>query len=160
MLVDVARLHGVDHFDDGHPIGGDDLDAALARQGVTVAPGDILLVRTGQMHFLREGDKVRFANPSPGLSTASIAWLHDHDVAAVATDTLVYEVWPPEDPAVLLPVHMIDLVDMGLVQGQLWALDELAADCAADGQYDFLLVATPLPLTRSVGGIVAPTAVK
>ena len=160
VLVDVARLHGVDHFDDGHPIGGDDLDAALARQGVTVAPGDILLVRTGQMHFLREGDKARFANPSPGLSTASIPWLHDHDVAAVATDTLVYEVWPPEDPAVLLPVHMIDLVDMGLVQGQLWALDDLAADCAADGQYDFLLVATPLPLTGAVGGVVAPTAVK
>jgi kynurenine formamidase len=160
VLADVARLHGVDHFDDGHPIGGDDLEAALARQGVGVERGDILLVRTGQMHFLREGDRQRFANPSPGLSTGSIEWLHDHDVAAVATDTLAYEVWPPEDPAVLLPVHMIDLVDMGLVQGQLWALDELAADCAGDGQYDFLLVATPLPLTRSTGGAVAPTAVK
>ncbi len=55
---------------------------------------------------------------------------------------------------------MIHLRDMGLVQGQLWALDELAADCAADGQYDFLVSATPLPLTGSVGGTVAPTAVK
>jgi hypothetical protein len=61
---------------------------------------------------------------------------------------------------VLLPVHMIHLVDMGLAQGQLWALDELAADCAGDGHYEFLLCATPLPLTRSVGGPVAPTAVK
>lgn len=160
VLVDVARLHGVDHFDDGHPIGADDLDAALARQGLAVEPGDILLVRTGQMHFLRQGDKARYANPTPGLSTGSIEWLHDHDVAAVATDTLAYEVWPLEDPAVLLPVHMIDLVDMGLVQGQLWALDDLAADCAADGQYDVLLVATPLPLTGAAGGPVAPTAVK
>jgi hypothetical protein len=49
---------------------------------------------------------------------------------------------------------------MGLAQGQLWALDDLAADCAADGQYDFLLTATPLPLTGAVGGPVAPTAVK
>jgi hypothetical protein len=55
---------------------------------------------------------------------------------------------------------MLHLVDMGLAQGQLWALDDLAADCAEDGQYDFLLCATPLPLTRSVGGPVAPTAVK
>jgi hypothetical protein len=86
--------------------------------------------------------------------------MHDHDVAAVATDTLVFEVWPGEDPAVLLPVHLIHLVDMGMPQGQLWALDDLAADCATDGQYDFLLCATPLPLTRSVGGAVAPTAVK
>jgi kynurenine formamidase len=160
ILADVARVHGVDHFDDGHPVTGDDLDKAMELAGVTVEPGDVLLVRTGQMHFLRAGDRERFANPSPGLSARSVEWLHDHDVAAVATDTLVFEVWPPEDPAALLPVHLLDLVDMGMPQGQLWDLDELAADCAADGQYDMLLCATPLPLTRSVGGPVAPTAVK
>jgi kynurenine formamidase len=160
VLADVARLHGVDHFDDGYAIDGDDLDAAVRRAGVTVEPGDVLLVRTGQMHFLRQGDRVRFGNPSPGLSVRSIEWLRDHDVAAVATDTLPFEVWPGEHPAVLLPVHMIDLADVGLVQGQLWALDDLAADCAVDGQHDFLLVATPLPLTGSPGGPVAPTAVK
>jgi kynurenine formamidase len=160
LLADVARVHGLDHFDDGHAITGDDLDAAVDRAGVTVEPGDVLLVRTGQMHWLRQGDRERFANPSPGLSTRSVEWLRDHDVAAVATDTLVFEVWPPEDPAVLLPVHLLHLVDMGMPQGQLWALDDLAADCAADGQHDVLLCATPLPLTRSVGGAVAPTAVK
>lgn len=160
VVADVARVHGVDHFDDGHAITGDDLDAAIAQAGVTVEPGDVLLVRTGQMHFLRAGDPERFANPSPGLSTQSVEWLYDHDVAAVATDTLVFEVWPCEDPAVLLPVHLLHLVDMGMPQGQLWALDDLAADCAADGRYEVLLCATPLPLTRSVSGAVAPTAVK
>lgn len=160
IVADVARVHGVDHFDDGHAITGDDLDAAVALAGVTVQPGDALLVRTGQMHFLRQGDRQRFANPSPGLSTRSVEWLHDHGIAAVATDTLVFEVWPPEDPDVLLPVHLLHLVDMGMPQGQLWALDDLAADCAADGRYEVLLCATPLPLTRSVGGPVAPTAVK
>ena len=160
VLADVARAHSVEWFEDNHPISGDDLDAAVALGAVTVEPGDILLVRTGQMHWLRQGDKDRFNQPTPGLSTLSVEWLRDHDVAAVATDTLVFEVWPCEDPAVLLPVHMLHLRDMGLVQGQLWALDELAADCAADGQYDFMLCATPLPLTRAVGGPVAPTAVK
>jgi kynurenine formamidase len=160
IVADVARVHGVDHFDDGHAITGDDLDAAVALAGVTVQPGDALLVRTGQMHFLRQGDRQRFANPSPGLSTRSVEWLHDHGIAAVATDTLVFEVWPPEDPDVLLPVHLLHLVDMGMPQGQLWALDDLAADCAADGRHEVLLCATPLPLTRSVGGPVAPTAVK
>jgi kynurenine formamidase len=160
VLADVARLHGVEHFDDAYPISGDDLDAAVEKAGITVEPGDILLVHTGQMHWLRYGDKVRFSHPAPGLSIRSIEWLHDHDIAAVATDTLAFEVFPGEDPAVLLPVHMVHLVDMGLVQGQLWALDELADDCAEDGQYDFLLTATPLPLTRAVGGPVAPTAVK
>ncbi|QXC62805.1 cyclase family protein [Aquihabitans sp. G128] len=160
VLLDVARLHGVDHFDDGYPITGDDLDAAAAAAGLTVEAGDLVLVRTGHMHFLRIGEKDRYREVCPGLSTRSIEWFHDHDVAGVATDTLVLECFPCEDPAVLLPVHMIHLRDLGLAQGQLWHLDDLAADCAADGQFDFLLTATPIPLTRGLGGMVAPTAVK
>jgi hypothetical protein len=81
-------------------------------------------------------------------------------VAGVATDTFVLECFPCEDPAVLLPIHMIHLRDLGLAQGQIWALDDLAADCAADGQHTFLLSATPIPLTGASGGLVAPTAVK
>ena len=160
VLLDVARVHGVDFFESGYPITGDDLDAAAALGGISIEAGDIVCVRTGHMHWLRVGDKVRYTNPSPGLSTQSIQWIRDHDIAGVATDTIVFECFPCEDPSVLLPVHMIHIRDIGLVQGQNWALDALAADCANDGQYDFLLSATPLPLTRSVGGPVAPTAIK
>lgn len=160
VLLDIARLHGVDHFDDNHPITGDELDQAASAAGITVESGDIVLVRTGHMHFLRAGEKDRYRVISPGLSTRSIEWFHDHQVAGVATDTLVLECFPCEDPAVLLPVHMIQLRDMGLAQGQMWHLDDLAADCAADGQATFLLTATPIPLTGASGGVVAPTAVK
>lgn len=161
ILCDVARLHGVDGFDDNHPISGDELDACVAAAGLRVEPGDIVCVRTGQFRWLRPGvEKLRFRHPTPGLAVSSIEWLHDHDVAAVASDTFVLECYPGEDPAVLLPVHMINLRDMGLVQGQLWWLDDLAADCAGDGRIDFLLTATPLPLVGAVGGPVAPTAVK
>ncbi|MFM7870433.1 MAG: cyclase family protein, partial [Actinomycetota bacterium] len=114
----------------------------------------------GHQHWLRVGDKVHYSHPTPGLGQASIEWIRDHDVAIVATDTIVFECYPPEDPAALLPVHMINIRDIGLTQGQNFVLDELAADCAADGQYDFLLTATPLPFTRGVGGPVAPTAIK
>jgi len=160
VLLDIARLHGVDHFDDNHPITGADLEAAAAAAGVVVEAGDAVLVRTGQMHFLRAGDRERYSMPSPGLSTQSIQWLRDHDVAAVATDTMTFECYPCEDPAVFMPVHMIQLRDMGLAQGQNWHLDDLAADCAADGRYDFLLVAPPLPLTGAVGAPVVPVAIK
>jgi kynurenine formamidase len=160
VLLDVARLHGVDHFDDGHQIDGDELDAAAVAAGVTIEPGDIVLVRTGHMHFLRIGERDRYRMITPGLSTRSSEWFRDLDVGAVASDTFVLECFPPEDPAVLLPVHMIHLRDVGLAQGQLWHLDDLAADCAADGQHDLLLTATPLPLPGAVGGPVAPTAVK
>jgi kynurenine formamidase len=160
ILLDIARLHGVDFFDDAYAIGADDLDKAAALGGITVMPGDIVCVRTGHQHWLRVGDKVHYSYPTPGLGQKSIEWVRDHDVAIVATDTIVFECYPPEDPAAMLPVHMINIRDIGLTQGQNWALDELAADCAADGQYDFLLTATPLPFTRAVGGPVAPTAIK
>ena len=160
LLLDVARLHGVDHFDDGYPITSEDLDRAAAAAGLTVEPGDMVMVRTGHMHFLRIGERDRYRTTSPGLSTASIEWFHDHDVAAVATDTLVLECFPGEDPAVLLPVHMIHLRDMGLAQGQLWFLDDLAEACAADGRCDVLLAATPIPITGGTGAMVAPTAIR
>lgn len=161
VLLDVARALGVDYFEDNHPITGDDLDAAVRLANVTVEPGDIVCVRTGQMHYLHDGsEKFRFVYPCPGLSTMSVEWLRDHDVAGVATDTLVLECMPCEDDEVMLPVHMIQLRDMGLQQGQNWELDALAADCCGDGQYDFLLTATPLPFTRALGGPVAPTAIK
>ena len=59
-----------------------------------------------------------------------------------------------------LPVHLLHLVEMGMTQGQNWVLDDLAADCADDGQYDFLLEASPLPFVRAVGSPVNPVAVK
>ena len=160
ILLDVARALGVDRLEENHPISGDDLDAAATLAGVTVEPGDIICVRTGQIQFFHEGDKMRYIYPTPGMSTLSIPWVRDHDVAAVATDTLAFECIPPEDPAVWLPVHMLHIRDMGLCQGQNWDLEALSADCVADGQYQFLLNATPLPMTRSAGGAVAPVAIK
>ena len=160
VLLDVARVHGVHHFDDNYAITAGDLDAAVAIAGVTIEPGDIALVHTGHMHFLALGQKDRYRMTTPGLSVGTIEWIHDRQLAGIATDTLPLECFPGEDPAALLPVHMIHLRDMGLAQGQIWNLSPLAADCAADGQYDFLLSATPIPLTGACGAMVAPTAIK
>ena len=160
VLLDIARLKGVDHFAENYAITGDDLDAAAAAGAVTVEAGDAVLVRTGHMHHLRAGDRRAYSMPAPGLSTKSIEWMRDHDVALVATDTITFEVYPCENPNVFMPVHMIQLRDIGLAQGQNFDLDELAAACAADGRIDCLLVATPLPLTGAAGAPVAPTAIR
>ena len=49
---------------------------------------------------------------------------------------------------------------MGLPLGEMFDLEALAAECAADGVYEFLLVAAPLPVTGAVGAPVAPVAVR
>jgi kynurenine formamidase len=161
VLLDVARARGVDRLEGGHAITGDDLDAAEKMARVRVESGDIVLVRTGQMAVLRErGGKRKYPLESPGLSMQSVPWLRHRDVAAVATDTFNFEVFPGEREDVFLPVHMLHLVDMGLTQGQNWVLDELAADCADDGVYEFLLEASPQPFTHAVGSPVNPVALK
>ena len=87
-------------------------------------------------------------------------WLRRHDVAAVATDTLALEVFPCEDPAVLFPVHLLQIRDMGLMQGQNFDLEALSAHCAADGTYEMLLVANPEPVTGGTGAPTSPVAIK
>ncbi len=162
VLLDVARALGRDVLEPGYAIMPDDLDAALRLADVVLEPGDIVLVRTGQMVHLRAGqrDLVAYTYPSPGLTIDTAEWFHSHDVAAVATDTLPFEVFPCQYEDVYLPVHLLHLVEMGLTQGQNWVLDALAEDCAADGRYSFLLDATPLPLTHGVGTPLNPIALK
>jgi kynurenine formamidase len=162
VLLDVACALGRDVLDPGHPITPEDLDAACDLARVTVEPGDILLVRTGQMvHVNAEPpDLVAYTWPSPGLTVETAEWFWSRDVAAVATDTYVFEVYPCQYEDEYLPVHVLHLVEMGLTQGQNWVLDTLADDCAEDGRYSFLLDATPLPLTGGLGSPLNPVALK
>ena len=50
--------------------------------------------------------------------------------------------------------------DMGLFIGEFWYLEDLAADCAADGVYECMLVAPALRFTRGCGSPVNPIALK
>lgn len=160
VLLDVARAKGVDKLDPGYALTAEDLDVAAELGNVSVRSGDIVLVRTGQIRLLHAGDKMGYTFPSPGFSLKTVPWLHSHEVAAVANDTIVFEVFPTEYEDLPLPVHLLHLVEMGLTQGQNWDLEALAADCAEDGQYDFLLTATPEPFVAGLGAPVAPVAVK
>jgi hypothetical protein len=49
---------------------------------------------------------------------------------------------------------------MGLMLGEYWDLNALAADCAADGVYEFQLIAPPLRVVGAVGSPVNPIAIK
>ena len=161
VLLDIARLHGVARLAPGTAIRPADLDAACARQRVDLLPGDILLFRTGHITtWLDDGDRETYLWQGPGLGIDCIEWLHARDVAAVCADNTAVEVMPCEDPAVSYPVHCLALRDMGMPLGEIFFLEDLAADCAADGVWDFLLAAPPLAVTAGLGSPVNPLAVK
>lgn len=168
ILVDLPRIKGVaglDEIDPGYAVTAEDLDEAVDAAGVSVEPGDVVLVRTGEMRHYRAGERQRYAVGQefhlPGLSVHTIEWLHRHDVAGAFNDTYAYEAFPPLEPdwSDCLAVHMIQLRDMGLLQGQNWDLEDLSVACAEAGRWDVLLCASPEPLVGASSAPVAPVAV-
>ena len=170
VLLDVARAHGVDRLDGPHPIGPADLDLALEQARVELRPGDAVLLRTGQVQYVHEGERVRYGFPSPGLTMQAVPWFHERGVVAVAADTLTFEVFPRRDLGpngehfsrtdLVMPVHLLMLTEMGCLQGQNFDFEALGAACADDDRWSFLLSATPEPITGGLGGPVAPVAVR
>jgi kynurenine formamidase len=164
VLLDVGRALGTDgELPDGFAITAEHLEATIAAQGQSarVGRGDLLLVRTGRLaRARREGWGDYAGGASPGLSFTTADWLHGTEIAGVATDTWGFEVRPNEFDVAFQPLHQVAIPNMGLFIGEMWDLDALAADCAADGRWDFFLTAAPLPVTGAVGAPVNPIAVK
>jgi Putative cyclase len=128
------------------PISGDELLACLADQGTPVEVGDVLLLRTGWLEWYRTLDPAgRAAHAetaaSPGLAGLdAVAAVWDLHVSAIAADNPAVEAWPPT-PTFL---HHHFLPRLGIPLGELWDLDALADDCAADGTYDCFFTSAPL----------------
>jgi kynurenine formamidase len=164
VLLDVGRSIGSDgELPDGFAITTEHLEATIAAQGETarVGRGDLLLVRTGRLaRARREGWGDYAGGASPGLSFTTADWLHGTEIAGIATDTWGFEVRPNEFDEAFQPLHQVAIPHIGLFLGEMWDLDALAADCAADGVWEFFLAAAPLPVTGAVGAPVNPIAVK
>ena len=162
VLLDVARHKGVSHLPHGYAITVADLEGTARAAGVEVQSGDILLVRTGHMStYLAKASWDHFdLDDSPGVSVHTTPWLHARQVAAIASDNYAVEVRPSEIPGFRNPFHVCAIPNMGLTLGEIFYLEDLAADCAADGRYAFLLVAPPLPVTGGVGTPINPYAMK
>lgn len=164
VLLDVGTALGTDgELPDGFAITAEHLRITAETQGVTaqIRQGDIVCVRTGQLSRARRlgwGDYAGGA--APGLSFGTADWLHDSEIAAIATDTWGFEVRPNEFDDAFQPLHQVAIPHIGLYIGEMWNLDGLATACAVDNRYDFLLIAAPLPVTGAVGAPVNPIALR
>lgn len=160
VLLDVVRHRGQELcLEPEGPVTPEELDEIVESAGIRVASGDIVLIHTGWWsEFRRTGDR---AAPVAGLSWRCAEWLHERQAAAVACDNWAVEhLGSPEVDGIFLPFHLLCLRDMGMMLGEFWDVSKLAADCANDGVYEFLLVAPPLNVVGAVGSPVNPIAIK
>ncbi len=154
------------------PITGTDIEAIAASQGVSLQEGDILLLRTGWLAWFKaltpEGQEALRGrlNPGedgldmPGLDPAveTAAWLWDHRIAAMAADNPALEALRVDAAVGFQHRRLIPL--QGMAIGELWELDPLSEDCAADGVYEFMLVSAPLNVPGAVGSPINAYAIK
>ncbi|WP_374633461.1 cyclase family protein [Ferrovibrio sp.] len=162
VLLDIARVEGLETLPDGFSIEAEHLDKAAKMHGVEIRRGDYLIVRTGQMESkLKAGNWDGYSGgDAPGLSFDTLQWVYDKQIAAVATDTWGVEVRPNNSDDAVQPFHWIAIPMMGLTLGEMFLLRDLADDCASDGRYEFLFVGPALPFSGAVGSPTNPLAIK
>jgi kynurenine formamidase len=150
LLIDIPRALGKERVEDGYSVTVDDVESALARQHVSIEPGDVALVRTGKITDFDLGDLYLESQPGVGLDAA--VWLADRGVVALGTDTAGTEPLPLAD--VRRTVHAALLVERGVyLIENLW-LEELAArQC-----YESLFICSPLKMRGATASWVRPIA--
>ena len=159
VLLDIARLRGVDWLEPDAPVFPEDLDAAEAAAGVQVEAGDILFFRTG---WTVRRSRLGPTAPREGmvaLQAACLPWLRERDVAILASDTS-NEVDPAEYPGLGIhgAIHGIAMGAMGMWLLDNADLEELASVCNLLGRWEFQAVIAPLKLQGGTGSPVNPLA--
>jgi kynurenine formamidase len=159
LLLDFPRYRGLSHLPPGTHIGPAELEAVLAAERIEPRSGDILLIRTGTYPQQRRGVEVA-PGEQPGLTWECARWIREHDIAAVCADNQAVEAVRANGDGPLLPFHMLVLRDMGVLLGELFDFEDLAADCADDGAYSCMFFTAPLNMPGGTGSPVNPVAVK
>jgi kynurenine formamidase len=164
VLIDMARHRGKDSLEPAETFGVDDLEAAAEAQGVTIEPHDNLLIRTGWLKvFYDKGPEVfykKFVEPGLTFSPELVRWFHEKEIVSLSTDTIANEVTAEPETGIFLPLHAALMRNLGVLFSEILWFEELAEDCASDGEWAFLYAAAPINVVGGTGAPVNPVVVK
>jgi kynurenine formamidase len=153
ILIDVARHRGTDRIPPGEAIEGGELSDAAEAQGVSVASGDVVLVRTGNgARWPDPDDYLRGA----GMASSASEWLAQRGVLAVGADNVAWDPVGPVGPdGGTLPGHVVLIVRHGI-----YIIENLLLEgIATAGAQEFLFVCLPLKMLGVTGSPVRPLAI-
>jgi kynurenine formamidase len=154
LLLDIAGARSLERLERGYVITPDDAESALARQRLTVAPGDAVLFHTGWGRWWGV-DNHAYVDGEPGPGMALGAWLVDQRVALTGCDTWSFGPVPSEHPAEPFVVPQTLNAKHGVVVLENLRLAELAD--ARVGE--FMFVVSHAKLRGATGAWVAPLAI-
>jgi len=158
VLVDIPKFRQSPYVTVDEPVMDDDLERACQQQGITVSPGDALLVYSGRDAWDKDqgpwgirADGV----PRPGLHASVLRFLRSKDVAVLGWDMMDAT---PHDFKGRHTVHLA-LPAFGVALIDNCDLAPLATACRAAGRYEFMLAVAPLVVRGGTGSPVNPIAV-
>lgn len=154
VLIDAARLKGVDYLPPGTTLYPEDIEAWEEQTGATIEPGDALLLRTGR--WARRADTGPTSEMS-GWDAAVMPFFAERDIALLAADS-VHEA-PVSVPGLLAPIHRYAIVARGMNLLDNLDLEAAAETAARLNQWDFMLVIAPLRVPGGTGSPVNPLAI-
>jgi kynurenine formamidase len=146
-----AVVLDMSHKADGDPMTAAEARAALQAAGHTLAPGDIVLVKTGRDAFYAELD---YMARGPGVTAEATRWLHEQGVRVMGIDAWGWdaplhlqaaEALERREPGIFWAAHQADLEYCQIER--LFNLGDLPAT-------GFQVACFPL---RIVGGSAGPT---
>ncbi|MEX2584517.1 MAG: cyclase family protein [Gemmatimonadota bacterium] len=152
VLVDMPLLRGVDWLEPSTPIYIDDLEAWEEFAGVTVQPGDVLLVRTGRWAKRDVEGAWDHTRGGAGLHASVLPWLHERGVAALVGDA-VNDVQPSGVAGINRPILQLTQVNLGLPLVDNGYLEDVAREASARRRWEFMVSWT---LNRIEGGTASP----
>ncbi|GAN75009.1 MULTISPECIES: cyclase family protein [Acidiphilium] len=164
ILIDMARHRGKPWLERAETFTHEDLMAAAEKQGTRIEKHDILIIRTGWIgsYYKREKDEFYKDFMEPGLTYSKelVKWFHEMEIPNLVTDTIANEITADPVSGVVLPLHNALMRNLGVTFTEIAALDDLADDCAKDGQWTFLYTAAPLKVVNGTGAPVNPVVIK
>ena len=158
VLLDIPRLRGVPWLEPGEAVTPEELEAAEKAQGVTLGEGDILLFRTG--HHRRRLELGPWNNGydgegKAGLHVTALPLLHERKVAVFLPDG-DGETVPAHVEGIAYPIHLLQIVAMGMVCADSLQFEELVKVCEQEKRWEFMVVACSAPAARRHGVALQP----
>ena len=155
VLLDVPRYRGVPFVTMEKPIHGWELEDIAKEEGITLEPGDALVVYGGRDKW-DEVNPVWGSEPArrPGLHASCLKFIRQSDCCLLVWDMMDFT---PNGYDIPWAVHgAIFAYGIGLLDNAL--LQPLAEACAEEGRYEFMLTVNPLRVMGGTGSPVNPIA--
>ena len=157
VLLDVPKYRNQPYVTFDDPVHGWELEDVAKEQGVTLEPGDALVVYSGRDKWDQDGNPLwgSDSNRRPGLHASCLKFIRESDCCLLVWDMMDLT---PNGYDLGWSVHgSIFAYGIGLLDNAL--LQPLAEACAEEGRYDFMLTVNPLRVAGGTGSPVNPVAI-